>query len=63
MGFTTQFTRKLSTVIGQNVLMLSVVKKQRTENLSYTISKNPKKYQGGDFILEGKVRQKKKLAS
>ena len=39
----------------QKVVMPSIVKKQRVENLTYTIFKNPKK-QGGDFILEGKVR-------
>ena len=43
--------------------MPTIVKKQRTENLTYTISKNPNKHQGGDFIVEGKVRRQKMLAS
>ena len=36
----------------QKVVMPTIVKKQRTENLTYTISKNPSKHQGGDFIVE-----------
>ena len=47
----------------QKVIMRSIVKKQRTENLTYTISKNPNKHQGGNFILEGTVRRQKMLAS
>ena len=47
----------------QKVVVPSIVKKQRTENLTYTISKNPNKHQGSDFILEGKVRSPKMLAS
>ena len=47
----------------QKVVMPTIVKKQRTENLTYTISKNPYKHQGGDIILEGKVRRQKMLAS
>ena len=39
----------------QKVAMPSIVKKQRTKNLTYTISKNPNRHQGGDFTLEGKV--------
>ena len=35
-------------------LRQKVVMKQRTENLTYSISKNPSKHQGvGDFISEG----------
>ena len=35
-------------------LRQKVVTKQRTENLTYSISKNPSKHQGvGDFISEG----------
>ena len=48
--------------LSQKFIMISVVKKQRTENFTYTISKNPNKDQGGDFILEGKVCQQKILA-
>lgn len=48
--------------LSQKFIMISVVKKQRTENFTYTISKNPNKHQGGDFILEGKVCQQKILA-
>ena len=47
----------------QKVIMPDEVRKQREENLTYTISKAPKKHQGGDFILEGKVRRQKMLAS
>ena len=47
----------------QKVAMPYIVKKQRTKNLTYTISKNPNKHQGGDFILEGKVHWQKVLAS
>ena len=47
----------------QKVVMPTIVKKQRTENLTCTISKNPSKHQGGDFIVEVKVRRQKMLAS
>lgn len=47
----------------QKVAMPYIVKKQRTKNLTYTISKNPNKHQGDDFILEGKVHWQKVLAS
>ena len=47
----------------QKVVTPSIVRKQRTENLTYTISKNPNKHQGRDFILKVKVHRQTMLTS
>ena len=39
----------------QKVVMPDEVRNQRRSNLTYTLSDNPGKHQGGDFILEGNV--------
>ena len=46
----------------QKTVMPSEVLEQRNKNLTYTISEKEGKHQGGDFILEGKVRRQKMFA-
>ena len=47
----------------QKVTMPEEVRRQREQNLTYAQSSQPMKHQGGDFILENKVKRQKMLAS